>query len=202
MWLRIPEVLVVPHHGLKNVNLPFTQSDDSGTMRQEGHGVRRLDALVATLVLIGLVAGAAYLMRPDEVVVGFASVIDGDSIRLDGREIRIAGIDAPELRQTCLAEGRPYPCGEIARQALGDMLADRVVTCRMGGRDRYQRRVASCEAGGNDVGAALVSRGYALAYGRYEREEAAARQKKLELWSGSFERPSDWRKVHAEQGGT
>jgi endonuclease YncB( thermonuclease family) len=159
--------------------------------------VRRLDALVATLVLIGLVAIAAHLLQPEDVVAGLASAVDGDSLRLDGRDIRIAGIDAPELAQTCLGEGnRPYACGEVARRALAEFVGARLVTCRISGRDQYRRNLASCEVGGEDIGAALVSRGYALAYGRYETEEAAAREKKLELWSGSFERPSQWRKAH------
>jgi len=165
--------------------------------------VRRLDAFVATLLLIGLIAVAAHLMRPEDVVTGFASAVDGDSIRLGGDDIRIAGIDAPELRQTCLRDGLgPYPCGEAARKALSEMIAGRLVTCRVSGRDRYRRRLAACEAGGADVGAALVSRGYAVGYGRYESEEAAAREKKLELWSGPFERPSQWRKAHSAQGGS
>jgi endonuclease YncB( thermonuclease family) len=161
--------------------------------------MRKLDALAAALVLIGLVAAAAYLAREQEVLTGLAEVIDGDSIRLEGRDIRLAGIDAPELRQSCLPSG-PYPCGDVARKALADMLAGSIVTCRVSGRDRYGRHLASCEAGGQDIGAALVRRGFALAYGRYESEEAGARRQKLELWSGSFERPSEWRKAHSDHG--
>jgi endonuclease YncB( thermonuclease family) len=162
--------------------------------------MRRLDGFAAALVLIGLVAAAAYFAREPEVVSGFAEVIDGDSIRLDGRDIRLAGIDAPELRQTCSGPSGSYPCGDVARRALGDMLAGRVVTCRVSGRDRYGRGLAACDTGGEDLGAALVSRGFAVAYGRYESEEAGARRRKLELWSGSFERPSEWRKAQADQG--
>ena len=165
--------------------------------------MRRSGALIDTLLLIGLVAGAAWLLQPENVVTGIAMAVDGDSLRLDGKDIRLAGIDAPELHQTCLREGqRAYPCGEVARKALSEMIAGRLVTCRVSGRDRYRRRLASCEAGGEDVGAALVRRGYALAYGRYEGEEAAAREKRLELWSGSFEHPSQWRKAHSEQRGS
>jgi len=162
--------------------------------------MRKLDCLAAALVLVGLVTAAAYLAREPEVVSGLAEVIDGDSIRLDGRVIRLAGIDAPELRQTCLVHTGPYPCGDVARRALGDMLSGRLVTCRVSGRDRYGRRLASCEAGGDDIGAALVRRGFAVAYGRYLSEEADARRKKLELWSGSFERPSEWRRTHPDHG--
>ena len=162
--------------------------------------MRKLDGLAAAFALAGLVAIAAYFVREPEVVAGSAHVVDGDSIRLDGQDIRIAGIDAPELRQTCLVDGRSCACGDIARKALEAMLAGRHVTCRISGRDRYGRRLASCEAEGEDIGAALVRRGYAVAYGRYENEEEAARREGLELWSGSFERPSEWRRAHSDQG--
>jgi endonuclease YncB( thermonuclease family) len=158
------------------------------------------DLLAAILVLAGLVATATHLLHEeDEVVSGFATVVDGDSLRLDHVEIRISGIDAPELRQTCSAAGRTYPCGDVAKKALLDMLAGRVVTCRLSGHDRFGRHLASCETGGADIGAALVGRGFALAYGRYQREEAAAQRQKLQLWAGSFERPSEWRKTHSGQ---
>jgi endonuclease YncB( thermonuclease family) len=165
--------------------------------------VRRSGALIDALLLIGLVAGAAWLLQPETVVTGMASAVDGDSLRLDGKDIRLAGIDAPELHQTCLRDGqRSYPCGEVARKALSELIAGRLVTCRLGARDRYRRRLATCEAAGEDVGAALVKKGYALAYGRYQQEESAARDKRLELWSGSFEQPSQWRRTHSDPRGS
>ena len=162
--------------------------------------MRKLDGLAAALALAGLVAIAAYFVREPEVVAGSAHVVDGDSIRLDGQDIRIAGIDAPALRQTCLVDGRSCACGDIARKALEAMLAGRHVTCRISRRNRYGRRVASCETGGEDIGAALVRSGYAVAYGRYESEDAEARREGLAIWAGSFERPSEWRRTHSDRG--
>ena len=46
-------------------------------------------------------------------------VIDGDSIFIGKREIRLSGIDAPEYKQPCYnAAGKAYPCGELAFRAL------------------------------------------------------------------------------------
>jgi endonuclease YncB( thermonuclease family) len=44
-----------------------------------------------------------------------------------------------------------------------------------------------------------VRRGHAVAYRRYEREEAAARREALALWAGTFERPSEWRKARGQE---
>ena len=156
------------------------------------------DAIVALLVLAAL-AGAAALLevrRPRNVVSGSARVIDGDSLRVDHQVIRLAGLDAPELHQTCQRAGRPYPCGEVARAELRRMTGNAIVTCDILGRDRYRRRLGRCSVDGEDIGASLVSRGFAVAYGRYADEEKQARRAGAGLWAGTFEAPSEWRKSH------
>ena len=63
--------------------------------------------------------------------------------------------------------------------------------------DRYGRIVAVCRAGGEDLNAWMVERGWALAYRRYSRtnvdEEASARSARGGLWRGDFVAPWDWR---------
>lgn len=158
---------------------------------------RAFDFLTAGLVLIALIAVARHLApRPQEPLIGLASVIDGDSLRVDGAELRLAGLDAPELHQTCMMGDRPYPCGQDARRELVRLTAGTPLTCEVDGHDRYGRRLARCRMGVQDVGALLVQRGLAVAYGRYTAEEAQARQHKAGIWAGTFQRPADWRKEH------
>jgi endonuclease YncB( thermonuclease family) len=152
---------------------------------------------LALLLAFGLAAGATQLLRPPErYVEGVARVIDGDSLVIAGVPIRLKGIDAPELRQTCRRDSRPYPCGETARTALAEAIAGRPVFCRVAGRDRYARALAHCSVAGEDLGALLIGRGLAVGYGSYEREERLARQRSLGLWSAEFELPSDWRRAN------
>ena len=60
---------------------------------------------------------------------GVASVIDGDTIEVHGQRIRLHGIDAPESRQLCRRDGKPWQCWKDAANALADKIARRPVTC-------------------------------------------------------------------------
>ena len=54
---------------------------------------------------------------------GVASVIDGDTIEVHGQRIRLHGIDAPESRQLCRLDGKPWQCGKDAANALAEKIA-------------------------------------------------------------------------------
>ncbi len=127
---------------------------------------------------------------------GHARVIDGDSLVVGGREVRLRGIDAPEGRQTCERDGREWACGEAAAGALRALIAGGVVQCRLEKDDRFGRGLGRCEASRRDLAAALVTQGYALAYGDYKAEERAARAAGRGIWAGTFERPRAWRDRH------
>ncbi|TVR09814.1 MAG: thermonuclease family protein [Salinarimonadaceae bacterium] len=134
---------------------------------------------------------------PQETVAGLAYVIDGDSLRIGDVEIRMADMDAPEMRQFCRYDGIDYRCGLEARHALERLVADVETFCAIREKDRYGRSVARCEAGGVDLGAAMVASGHAVAFGGYDAEEERARAAGLGIWAGEFERPAVWRRAHA-----
>ncbi len=131
-------------------------------------------------------------------VVGTATVIDGDTIEVHGQRIRLHGIDAPESRQLCRLNSKPWQCGADATNALADKIARRPVTCEDLGRDRYKRMVARCTVAGEDLGAWMVSQGWALAYRRYSLdfvdEEAEAQAARRGIWAGEFVKPWEWRR--------
>ena len=128
---------------------------------------------------------------------GRAEAIDGDSLRLAGEEMRLHGIDAPEWHQSCTRDGRGNACGVAARDALAALLAAGPVTCHWEDRDAYGRALATCLRGAENLNAALVAQGHALAYRRYSTayvaEEDAARRARRGVWAGSFEAPAAWR---------
>ena len=132
-------------------------------------------------------------------ITGLARVIDGDTIEVAGERIRIYGIDAPELGQTCKDEQGEFPCGQQVKGVLETLLTNRPVTCHQKDRDRYGRIVAVCFYDTNvDLGRDLVRHGWAMAYQKYSKDyvadEAHARKLQFGLWVGEFQPPWEWRR--------
>lgn len=128
-------------------------------------------------------------------------VVDGDTLSMGGERLRIHGIDAPEMAQTCDGPRGRYACGEAARTAMSGILGRGVVACRQLDTDQYRRRIVRChDEQGRDIGAELVRQGWALAFTRYATDyvaqEAAARGARRGLWEGRFDAPWDWRARH------
>jgi endonuclease YncB( thermonuclease family) len=124
-------------------------------------------ALLSALVLLASPGGAS----ASDVFAGAARVVDGDTLYVQGHKIRLFGLDAPEKAQLCRdARGGDYGCGQTSLEALAGRLQGRPVACSVLSKDLYGRSVASCEVqlpgGREDVGAWLVSNGYAVAYRR------------------------------------
>lgn len=126
---------------------------------------------------------------------GRARAIDGDTLEIAGVRVRLQGIDAPELSAPAChrADGSPWDCAAWARETLARLLRGRTVRCTPQRSDRYGRLIARCEAGGQDLGAAMLRAGAAVAYLDHAADYAEAEKEALfagrGLWAGSFERP-------------
>ncbi len=121
------------------------------------------------------------------------SIVDGDTLDLDGIRIRLNGIDAPEYGQKCGS----WDCGTEALEALDRLIKSGPIDCQPIGDDGYGRVIGKCTVSGADVGAKMVSEGLAYAFRKYSteyvEEEEEARSKALGIWSGDFQRPWDYR---------
>jgi len=131
-------------------------------------------------------------------IIGTASVIDGDTLEIHGRNIRLHWVDAPEESQLCLqADGTSYRCGQQAALRLSDFIGRRTVTCSPKDKDRYGRVVAVCSVGQIQVNDWLVRNGWGLAYRKYSLDyvdaENDARAHSVGIWQGKFEYPWDLR---------
>lgn len=139
---------------------------------------------------------------------GAANAVSGDTLRLNGQTIRLSGIEAPEIEQSCggqargeargegRSEGRAEPrwkCGEAARTQLRDFVRGKQVRCELasGGEKGL------CRVGTQDIAAELVTRGAVFAqqglFSSYGRLEQDARNAKRGLWKGVPERPEAYR---------
>ena len=142
--------------------------------------------LAALLLLVPSVAVAD--------ITGKARVVDGDTIWIGETKIRLHGIDAPEMKQTCrTSKGKEQLCGQLAKQALQRLVQGQDVTCKGDERDRYKRLIAVCYVGQFNINEQMVTDGWALAYRKYSmdyvRAETVAKSRREGMWRGEFEMP-------------
>jgi endonuclease YncB( thermonuclease family) len=147
----------------------------------------------ACLLLVG--ALAAQSSSAD--LAGPATVIDGDILVVAGERIRLEGIDAPELHQSCTAFGQQWACGRTSAEWLKEHLNGRQVECVGHARDRYGRLLAVCYVGGESINERIVGEGWALDYRKYSTDylqaEAEAKRAGAGIWRGEFTPPWEWR---------
>ena len=113
-------------------------------------------------------------------------------------EIRLEGIDCPELHQAF---------GQKAKQATSDLVAGKTVTVQPTGTDQYNRTLANVILpDGRNLNQELVRHGYAWWFRKYSKDqtlaklEAEARKKKLGLWADPNPTPPwEWRKAASEK---
>lgn len=187
---------------------PFSRrtysSDPKAIARRRANARRRFFGGLTTLAALVAVAVWA-IPRLDRIAAvdkaGAALIADGDTLTLAGERIRLKGIDAPELHQTCRRAEGEYACGRMAKQELVRLVGGRAVACNGWERDKYGRLLGYCSAGASDLNRMLVESGWAVSYGGYAAEEAGAKAARRGLWAGEFERPSAWRAAHGDMAG-
>lgn len=108
---------------------------------------------------------------------GRARIVDGDTIVIGSTQIRLFGIDAPEIS---------HPHGNNAKWALVALCKGHLVTADVRARDIHGRTVAQCRLpDGRDLSAEMVRLGMALDWPKFsgglytELEQAGVRKK---LW--------------------
>ncbi len=128
---------------------------------------------------------------------GRATVIDGDTIEINGQQISLFGIDAPESAQTCEFAGEVYHCGQQSALTLEHYIGARLVTCDARSWS-YERVSAVCTVGGDDLGRLMVLQGQAFADRPrgldYVNFEIDARATPRGIWRTEFVMPWAWRK--------
>ena len=121
----------------------------TGSIEQHGAHVGVGEAVVVRFGLreiheaLGQVEGAARALDANTLVVG--SVL-----------VRLDGIDAPELGQTCRVDGRVYACGEVALGMLMDLVMGKRIACTLRRIEGDDRDFGICREAGAGAGDGLL----------------------------------------------
>ena len=148
-------------------------------------------------------------VRSEEIkeISGYAKIIDGDTIKINSKKIRLHGIDAPEKKQVCkkpyitivfFSFSKNYLCGQVSTDKLTKKINNQIIKCKIKNVDRYNRLIGECYKRNENLNSWLVSNGYAVAYRKYSKKyisnEINAKNNKLGIWQGKFEMPWNFRR--------
>jgi endonuclease YncB( thermonuclease family) len=148
-------------------------------------------------------------------------IVDGDSVNINvvlfldlaqapmeelgdktDLKMRIAGIDTPEIKQTCeIEEGKSIDCGVLTKDYLQKLLESEPgdLVIQPIGVDYYHRILIRLFKGETDIGRKMVEEGMSYSYdSTYKIEETYAKENKLGFWN-FFKPPVNpkiWRKEH------
>lgn len=156
---------------------------------------RWLAALLGVFAVFAVCGGAAFAASQ---ISGRLSVVDADTFDVGGVRVRLHAVDAPEMDQTCItARRKDWECGLWVTRLVTDRYDGALAVCTQTDVDRYGRRVARCEVGGEDLAAWMVREGYAFAYVEYGRDYEALEREAMEAKRGlhrvTIARPSTHR---------
>jgi endonuclease YncB( thermonuclease family) len=132
------------------------------------------------LLLLIPVASSGY------VISSYALVQDNASLRIRGKTIHLYGIYVPPTGRICRSTIRPTRCAQRAALALDFKIGANFVRCSPKRKNPDRSLVAVCSVKGQDLGAYLLTQGWALAlpyapYGYHALERIASRQS-LGVW--------------------
>ncbi len=91
-------------------------------------------------------------------------VVDGDTIWLQGVNLRLESYDTPEPYNDICGGAREVALAKKASARLLALLNGNPFTVETGGEDRYGRVLATIRIGGTDVGDILISEGLARSW--------------------------------------
>jgi hypothetical protein len=175
-----------------------TSPRDTGTKSLDAL-IGKVVGLVIALIIVALLARFCGEQDVHFMVKDKIAAIDGDTLRSANAEVRIYGIDAAELDQTCTDQnGKDSTCGRDAQAKLKALVA---------GRYKFKRIIAICRTSATqNLGKALVREGFAVNFGvgdtpgPYVEAEEDALAAKKRIWRNTLQKPADWRQAHPRDG--
>lgn len=136
---------------------------------------RRVIAVLAVVIGVALFFVYATNRAPPDYgqygklkLVGPATVITGDTLKVAGEEFRLAYIRAPLLQETCTWRAKQWPCGQASARKLEELIGTKPLTCRAvsGSAVRLDEYICDLEGSGQGDGwlnQQMVAEGFAFA---------------------------------------
>lgn len=121
------------------------------------------------LCALSIAAGSAASVQAQEWRVNFpmcggvrhTCIVDGDTIWLEGHNLRLESYDTPEPYNDICGGRAEVELAHRASARLRELLNQNPFTVETNGKDRYGRTLATIRIGGRDVGDILMSEGLA-----------------------------------------
>ena len=168
--------------------------------------MKKLSLILFNIIILFFFCNPSF--SKEEKIYGKAKVIDGDTIKIKSKKIRLFGIDAPEKKQTCKKPfasinffifQKDYNCGAVSSKNLKKKINNKNIMCISYSKDKYKRYLGVCFLDNLDLNKWMVENGYAIAYKKYSRkyelQEQYAKENKLGIWKGTFLEPEKWRRI-------
>jgi len=160
----------------------------------------RFNALVLPVLLLGIGAGIPVMNAVSaDTISGTATVVDAGTLQIQGKKVRLHGIEAPHDDQVCLRDAKPWKCGEAAATALRHHIEGKTVSCEaVTGKDGSNAG-ANCSADGKNLNTLLVREGWATdlkseSDGSYADAQKEAKKARRGIWATDTDNPEEVRR--------
>ncbi len=135
---------------------------------------------------------------------GNATFLSANVLYINGRYVRLFGVDAPDIDQICSDRFEAtYNCGEEAVSWIRNWIDDNYIDCYLLKISPNEQDLATCVWGDYDIGAALVASGWGIANRDesdiYQPYQVKAQSEQSGLWQGTFYLPEDWRNIKKDR---
>ena len=172
--------------------------------------MKKLSLTLSSLIIVILFSFSFSYSDEKNIAKGKAIVIDGDTVKINGKKIRFSGIDAPESyfkgkKQTCVEYNKEVFCGQISKDKLIEKIGSNSVNCKIEkNKDKYKRLIGECFIKKESLSIFMVRNGYAFDWPYYSERKFAndqeyAKKNKLGFWNMKFEYPWIWKKKVREK---
>ena len=98
--------------------------------------MKKLSLTLSSLAILILFSFSFSYSDEKNIIKGNAIVVDGDTIKINGKKIRFGGIDAPESfffgkKQSCVLNNVEILCGKLSKDKLTEKIGNQIVNCKI-----------------------------------------------------------------------